>query len=211
MTKPTNIIDFLYQAKMNRAKRQTKKDEQTDKKPDLRSRSSLTLSQITALEKLKLATKLVQSMKSLIRITFTQYNKKKHTPFSAASSLVHKEVITGLYPELKINWEDLPVSKGRLPRIYKVNIVPVPGKIIYTWGMQDISDADPNDRVILIMYLPWVFRCVNIFPEARRRTGYAIWDTSLFEKEKVHLYLTLLSDDEKNSSDPMYLGEIELL
>lgn len=211
MARVVSNLPLLFTGKVGNISGSVRNGKQYIKALPGKRKGDPTLSQITVREKFKLAGKLAVSAKHVIKRTYTNHNKKTTGAVDVAKSHIYKDVIAGVYPIIAIDWQNLLLSKGKLLGLEGVNVMPVPGNIIYTWPVCYGDNGNMLDRIILIMYIPSVWRCVSYTPGAKRKTGYAVFDTALFKKEKVHLYICVISEDEKNTSNSTYLGEFELI
>lgn len=157
------------------------------------------------------ATKLSRSIRQLVNSTWTMHDRKKKKAASLAMTHVFRDVVTRSHPTVRILWEQLMLSRGILGLLHSVNVVPVPDKLVYTWKTGKDILHNSTDKLVLILYVPSLWRCIVFYPEATRHSGYAIFDTSMIAKERVYAYICLLSKDEKNSSNSQYLGKIKLI
>ena len=124
----------------------------------MRSRPSRTNRPATAKQlvqhaKFSLATKFVATMNKLLMVTFNNYAIEMTGTNSALSYLL-KNAITGVYPNLAIDYASVLVSRGDLPNATNPIAAAAGGGIIkFTWTANvGVGIAKDTDKAVMVVY-----------------------------------------------------------
>ncbi|WP_205514460.1 DUF6266 family protein [Longitalea arenae] len=158
--------------------------------------------------KFKIATSFTQSMHDLFELGFRD-QAIRMTGTNYAQSLILKEAITGNYPDFKIDYSKVPVSKGRLPKAKTPAVAPdATGIIKFTWTSNaGVRLAKANDQAILAAYCPELNEC-NFLINSTREAGTATLDVSEFSGKVVHTWISFMSANGKLLAPSIYTGEV---
>jgi len=142
--------------------------------------------------------------KKTVDIDLTGYNK--------AFSYNVKNAIAGTFPDLIIDYSMVLLSRGDLPNVRSAEAELLsPGQITCKWTDNSGTGLTrPDDKAFLAVYCPeinqWIYE-LNLTP---RSAGSHIFNVALFSGRTVQIYLGFLSSDEKEVSDSLYVGGLQI-
>ena len=172
-------------------------------------RKNKTVSPAQAINRKKfgIATEFVKSLTPLINTTIQPY--KYLSASNQLVSLIIKQAVFGNYPDLKIDYSLVPVSKGNLHRAHGVQVACKTSNLIFTWN-EDIplNNGSENDNVILVAYCEELNQCIFSTNTTIRRTGIATLSVQPFKDREVHTWIALRSEDGKVTSRSTYTGAL---
>ncbi|MET1055139.1 MAG: DUF6266 family protein [Pedobacter sp.] len=162
--------------------------------------------------KTALITALLKPVKPVIRkgMKYTPKPKRTWTAYSMATSANNPAAITGDYPELKIDYGKVVLSLGDIPAPLNPKVQLSDGRIAFTWEADlDREGADVDDRVMCVAYFPETYQSFNVTDGAKRGEEYQeIKLPSFTEEMKIETYICYFSEDRKQSSNSVYLGQL---
>ena len=132
--------------------------------------------------------------------------------YNRATSVLMSQALIGEYPDIKLSYPLVMVSKGKLPAAAHAAAVPMEGSYIY-FSFTDNSDtgiASSSDTVILVAYAAAIQQAVFTLYGGMRKDCEAVLNTALFKGNVVETWMGFLSKDEKDASDSVYTGKILL-
>lgn len=114
-----------------------------------------TVGQQTTRKKMNLVVKFLKSCTAMVRIGFKGFAVKM-SAFNAATSYNIIQGISGLFPELDLNYNALMVAQGNLAAAISTSVSPVAeGKVVFAWGdNSDAVNAHEGDVALLLVYNP---------------------------------------------------------
>jgi hypothetical protein len=143
--------------------------------------------------------------KKTIDVDLTGYNK--------AFSYNVKNAITGSYPDLKIDYHMVLLTRGDLPNVKSTQAESLSsGQITVQWTDNSgtgLSRAD--DKAFLAIYCPEINKWTNELNLTERSAGSHIFNIPLFSGRNVQIYLGFISADGKEISDSLYVGELRII
>lgn len=151
--------------------------------------------------------KLVTSLCPLL--TYSIPNPKKMTVSNFVSAHIMKHAIYGYYPDLRIDYSQVPVSYGQLQNAFSADVSSSSGNLIYTWdnSLYD-GTARENDKVILITYCEALNQCIYSIETTVRNTGIASLSVEPFKGHEVQTWLAFKSENGKLISKSNYTGSL---
>lgn len=138
-------------------------------------------------------------------------------PENGATSYLLKEAIIGEYPDLKLDYSKVMVSRGKLPAPVNPTVKLEGHTLKFTW------DVDPawghqlkRNQVMLLAYKPANRNANFLLSGARRNEGAEELKVrfrssnqgSLPKDEFIETYIAFISDDRKSISDSVYVGRV---
>lgn len=140
-------------------------------------------------------------------------------PENGALSYLLKEAVTGVYPNFKIDFSKVLVSRGKL--LGPLNAaVKLEGDVLkFTWDVDRNWGYKLNrDQVMLLAYKPANDEADYLVSGARRKEGTEELKVSLRTKtdsnsvkdEFIETYIAFISDDRESISDSVYLGRVSI-
>ena len=136
----------------------------------------------------------------------------RHSGYNKAFAYNLKNSITGLYPNLSIDYSMLLLGRGDLPNAGSPSATSsMDGKIEFSWtDNSGKGKALPTDRA-------YVIACCEEFGEWIYEVGIAVRSAASFKLDaskavgkSMQTYIGFISDDEKEVSDSVYTGLIKI-
>ena len=143
--------------------------------------------------------------KKTVDIDLTGYNK--------AFSYNVKNAIKGIYPDLAIDYSMVLLSRGDLPNVKSTQIESqLPGQISIHWTDNSGTGlARSNDKAFVAIYCREMSNWEYKFNLGERSAGSCIFDVPGYAARLVEIYIGFLSADEKEVSDSLYVGQLQIL
>lgn len=134
--------------------------------------------------------------------------KQGHTNHSIS---VNKEkAVKGAYPHLETDFSKLIVAQGTvaMPKNPVVNVVN--NNLEYSWEADMKAEgAENSDQVMLLAYFPESQKAIVMASGARRTVEMEVLEIPISEKNRaVETYIAFVSDDRKNASNSVYMGQL---
>ena len=152
-------------------------------------------------------------LKVVIRTGFTVH-KEKESPWSAAVGYNLSNAVTGVSPNLCIDYAKVMFCKGDLSNQLTFQVTStVPGELTFTWNaFVNPECGGPQDDATFVVYCVLLDAFVTVIGAADRSA--LTYDLSLpadFGGETVHCWVCFTSVDKKRASDTLYLGTLPVL
>jgi hypothetical protein len=178
--------------------------------PDVSKNAKRSNAQLAQQAKFALASEFLQGTKDLLAIGFGNF---KTGPTGANKALGHmlKKAITGTYPDFRINYIKVLVSKGTLLNAFDAKAsASAKEAISFSWTNNAItSNADENDQVLMAAYCP-EFNCTVYRIGAARSTGSDALQMPGFSGRVVHTWVSFISADGEDIATSLYTGEVTI-
>jgi hypothetical protein len=138
-------------------------------------------------------------------------------PENAATSQLINEAMIGVYPEIKLDYSKVKLSKGQLPAPVNAAVKLENGILKFTWDVDPDCDYKLNrDQVMLLAYKPANRNSNFLLSGARRNEGAEELKVSIratnqgssHKDEFIEVYMAFISDDRKSISDSVYVGRV---
>jgi Family of unknown function (DUF6266) len=158
-----------------------------------------------------LMTKFLRPLTDLLNETY-QHSLVGMTGFNKAFSR-NSHAITGEYPDLRIDYSWVNLSKGRLPMGEPpILISSEPGKLLLTWKNGDgISRCLTSGRAFIAAYSEelgrWIFNQINL----EEGSSSCTMDVDPFRGKQVQTYVGFISGGAHKISESRYMGVLEIL
>jgi hypothetical protein len=138
--------------------------------------------------------------KKTAEIDLTGYNK--------AFSYNVKNAITGSFPDLKIAYNMVLLSRGDLPNIMFPGIKPVSdGQLAFNWtDNSGVGMARANDQVFIAVFCEKLDDWETGMQLADRSAGTCLIKIPKFKGHPVQAYIGFLSANGNDVSDSLYVG-----
>lgn len=161
--------------------------------------------------KFSLMIKFLQPLSALVRETYDSSPAEMSGMNKAFSDNV-RNAITGVYPDLAIDYSKVILSKGALHNVDTASAAStVAGKLQFTWIDNSGGDALPTDTAFVAAYSAaqnrWIF-AQNI---AKRNAGTYSLDVTAFSGKAVQTYIGFLSADGQSVSNSLFTGQVNVL
>jgi hypothetical protein len=134
------------------------------------------------------------------------------TGYNRTTSALMSRALAGVYPDLGLNYEQVLISKGRLPGAEKAKAVLKPKSIIQFSFANNSTDgiASGEDTVILVAYAPELQQAICTLYGGFRKDGKASLNVASFKGNAVESWIGFLSKDEADASDSAWAGRVQL-
>ncbi|MCX2477992.1 DUF6266 family protein [Pedobacter sp. MC2016-15] len=176
-----------------------------------KSSKPATEAQLAQQMKFSLATELVSTFSAQIKVGYQSYSKTTTTPTNAAVKQILSNAIIGIYPDIKIDYPKVQLSKGSLLGVDDIKTVWNEEDVTLTWRKNDFESPSRNDsdKIIMMFYDPLIKQFL-LHLGARR--GELTTKTTMpytMRNHPIHAYMFLVSEDGKNVSNSEYIGEFK--
>jgi len=176
----------------------------TDKQP--------TLNQLASRMATKMTSGMLSPVKPFINIGFQLIGKESRTnQHCQAFKYNRMHAITGVYPEIGIDFEKALFTMGTLPLPTGVELVPTASGISFSWDTESkMPGASWSDQVMLLAYFPTLGKVRYLSAGAGRYLGKE--QLPLLGIEKGHVaetYFSFISNDHLSISNSVYTGQIQ--
>jgi len=155
---------------------------------------------------------LLAPLKDFVNISmhYAPKPKKSWSAFTLATSENKMKAITGVFPDLKIDYTKVVLAIGKLPAPVNPKAQLADGRITFSWEADLSSEnTDPSDRVMCVAYFPETFQAFTIRGGAKRTEEIQHINLPSFTEEMlIETYMCFISEDRKEVSDSIYLGQL---
>lgn len=165
--------------------------------------------QLASRLRLKLAANFLSAFRDVIKETWKQKKyKRTPQPFNQATSHTLRCAITGTYPDLKINYEEVCLSYGTLVRPDEPSVLRDENQLLITWET-DWRVWDTDSELVVALFHEEMQASLIFRERARRGDGNVLLDLPEgFKNGTIHAYMLFLGHDGKNASRTVYIGPI---
>ena len=159
----------------------------------------------------RLAMTFIKPVTPFINVGFSLHRAPGQTAHNVAVSKVLSQGITGEYPELTLDFPNIPVSHGALPGAVRPEVRLLnPRRLQFSW------EVDPNDyserrrdQVMLLAFSPQDGTAYYLKSGARRSAGVEFLDIYPEQPDQTfETYISFISDDREMIADSRYTGRI---
>jgi hypothetical protein len=185
------------------------KGKRTVRMKGVRRSKNITEEQEIQRAKFRIASRFINSMTSLLKITYAD-RAKQMSGNNAAFAQVISDKITGIYPQLEIDIPNVMVAVGSLMGPGNpVTATPTGNGILtFTWNdNSNVGNAKPGDLAILIAYSDELGATDFVIGPATRNAATGTMNASRLLGKEVHTWLSFISKD-KNTANSVYTGKI---
>jgi hypothetical protein len=155
--------------------------------------------------KFNLASQVTKPMLRFLPITYGNVFGKM-APRDKAFSYNFKNAIIGNYPNCKIDFDAVKVSRGKLVNSHTADSYCSEGNIHFNWTNLKVNNASDNDISVLVSFCPVKKKCIYNVNGPLRKEEKAKLDVGEFKGHVVHTYLSFMSANGLMNSDSKYTG-----
>ncbi len=167
-----------------------------------------TADQIDQQLKFSLVLNFIQTMTTLIQVTFKKYAVRM-SEYNAAFSYNYRNAITGTSPDYSIDYSKALVSRGDLPNVTAPVATVTNNTVFYTWTDNSGSgSATATDKAILVAFCPNLNQALFSSKGGDRSAGAGNLDVSNFNGEAIETWIAFISEDRKETSNSIFTGEL---
>jgi hypothetical protein len=132
--------------------------------------------------------------------------------FNNAISYNMKNAVTGVYPDFRVEYSLLLMSRGDLPNAPEVAASSVvTGELNFSWkDNSGVGKANAADKAILIAYSPDKEKAIHSIEGAPRSAETAVLMVEDFSGLKVETYLAFIAPD-GTLANSVYTGQVAIL
>lgn len=160
-----------------------------------------------------LSNNLNKPVKEFINIGFKSLAKQLgKVPHALMSSNTLSNAITGVYPNLQINYSKVLFSKGTMPITPDLSVTLKGAELHFEWNTASKpGEFRADDQAMIMVYLPDQKDALYTVSAADRATGRAVFPMLNDEQATVmEIYISFISANHERVSDSAYLGQIIL-
>lgn len=166
-------------------------------------------SQIENEQKMKFTNIVLMPFHPYIEVGFRLLAIRK-TPLSAAYSHNFHHAVTGVYPDLGVDYSKMMISKGKHPGLFNpVMELTAADTLKIDWEDHPDPKASFNDLVMLVVYAPAIHLSDGFIGGVRRvaKTTVFSFDERMMGEE-LEVYIGVISSNGKKVADSVYMGRI---
>jgi hypothetical protein len=161
--------------------------------------------QQTIRQKTALVSSFLRDMVPFVREGYSAISRN-HYAYATAQSYLVKNAVTGEYPDCRIDYSKVLLTRGTLNnKVLNARVKLKDNKVIFSWT-GDMSPQQYNDRLMALVYAPSLNQAVYILSGALRSAGgdrltlpNETWlDTTLYA------YMSFMSVETKECSDSVF-------
>jgi len=140
--------------------------------------------------------------------TFPAYGQTG-TGYNRVTSALMSRAVTGVYPNMFLDYTQVLVSKGRLPGAVSVKAT-IKNSIIHFSFADNSGDgiAAANDSLILVAFAPDLQQAIYTLHGGFRKDKKATLNAAAFKGHTVETWIGFLSNDEKDAGDSVWVGRL---
>lgn len=119
-----------------------------------------------------------------------------------------KNLLTGVFPNLEINYERILLSKGDLKPAENVEVAQIPLGLQFNWQTDPkMTWPDAADQVMVLAYFPEANRAeYELFGNSRISGTAQLEIPPSLQGKYMEIYFSFISADRKQVSNSVYLG-----
>jgi len=176
-----------------------------------KSSKAATLPQLNQRMRFKTVMGFLRPIVAFIRVGYQMY-KGTETPFNAAVAYHLENAVTGVYPNLVIDFAEVRLSKGDLLQVYQAEVSTEVGHELKLDWLNNAGPLSPEltDEATVVVYNPMKDLFVALQGAAvRSALTYTLALPGDFVGDQVHVYMYFVGA--KRSSDSVYLGAVTVI
>jgi len=167
--------------------------------------------QLSAQQDTALAVGFIKPIKTFIETSFELQGKlEKRNANNTLFSLIRLSCLTGVYPERKVDFSKILVSKGEMPVPENAAVSLNEFGVLFTWDSEAKAPGiHYSDRVMLMAYLPDLKQAKFELSGAQRNEGSDLLSLSgIAHGYTTEIFISFMADDRKSISNSVYLGQL---
>lgn len=170
-----------------------------------------TILQLACRQETALCALFLKSINNFIGIGFRLEGKLKGmNSYNAAAGYLRKNSITGDYPDLRIDYSKILVTKGEMEPPKNTEVSKSEFGFLFKWD----SDAEDRgiyytDQVMLLAYFPVLGKAAYVTAGAQRRKGIEmLMLDGIKNGYTAEVFIAFIEDNHKSISNSVYLGQL---
>ena len=132
------------------------------------------------------------------------------TGYNRAMGALMSRALTGAYPGIQLNYQEVLISRGRLPAAQGAKVVKKANNILQFIFTDNSADgiASAKDTVILVAYALDIQQAVFGLYNGFRKDKKAGLNVAALKGHAVETWIGFLSADEQDASDSVWVGKV---
>ncbi|MBB2149754.1 DUF6266 family protein [Pedobacter gandavensis] len=162
-------------------------------------------------EAMKLTMELLKPMKDFINVSFKQESAGSiKNPHNLATSYNKKQALTGEYPNIKVDYNEVILSRGTLEMAEDLKVSKGVEGLDLSWDSGIKENGAADDILMVLVSHPTKKRASTFLNAAKRADGscFIPLDREWMMTEQMEVYVCLKSSNEKLISDSAYVGNL---
>ncbi|MES2454931.1 MAG: DUF6266 family protein [Bacteroidota bacterium] len=157
---------------------------------------------------MKVISQFLKLLTELLNVGFKMMAKVGSSPFNAATAYNIRHALTGLYPDVSIDYSKVMISMGSLELPTEMDVQLTTEGLQFTWdGTSPNYYPRPDDQALLLAYFPGQHKAVYELYGPNRQVGLAKFPLpDDLIAEPMVVYMAFVSPDRKRLSNSVYLG-----
>lgn len=180
-------------------------------RPAFKKNRQVTDKQQAQLDRFKLVGDFVKMMAGLFNVTYTDI-KGGMTGSNSALAQIMSNAVTGIYPDLKLDYSKVSIAQGRLPvGDFTPATADATGMLTFNWSddsASSIGSAKPDDKAIVVAWCEENQHGNYSIGPALRSDKQATLSVQSFKGKTVHTWLAFISASDKHTSRSVYTGSV---
>lgn len=130
--------------------------------------------------------------------------------YNAAAVNLRKNALSGVYPEISLDYSKLLVTKGKLNTPEDPAVRLDEFGVIFSWNTELRTREDHfSDQVMMLAYFPEINKARYTIAGAERHKGKDMLVLSGIEQGyTAELFISFIANDHRAISNSVYLGQI---
>jgi Family of unknown function (DUF6266) len=156
---------------------------------------------------------MIKFLRPLKNLFDTSFQSGTMGSLTRALSINLKHVIPGSYPDWKVDFSKLLLSKGEITGAGELQVsAHKSGQLHFRWEARNRRGRGGGDDLVYVaVYCEELKKWLTDEGSVQRKDGFFILDAKPFIGFRVHVYFGLVSSQWRSSSNSQYLGEVEIV
>jgi len=170
-----------------------------------------TVNQLTVQQKVAVCADAHRALEGFIRFGYQLLAKDtKSNYYNTFVKHLHNRILTGTYPDVRIDFKQLLVTQGSLPAAENVTVQLHESGLVFNWKPESAGrEAHYSDKVMLLAYFPLLDKACYTISGAQRQLGKdMLLLTGIEHGHVAEIYLSFIENNHRNISNSIYLGQL---
>lgn len=173
----------------------------------IRKNKNVSEEQLQQHAKFELVANFLRSMKSVVNEAYSPY-KNMSGRNSAFSDIISRKALIGDYPNYKLDFKEVSVTKGKMDNTTADISVAEVASVRFRWDKELYGNMRLDDKAMLIAYNPATGRTYFSLGKAIRNDGEGILQLPTLTGAEVETWLSFTDVKGKLSADSLYTGRV---
>ena len=175
-----------------------------------KSNKELTPKQLEHHARFALASQFISVMKDIFDFSYTS-KRNDMTEGNLAHSHLMKNAVTGVSPNLGLDYTQVLVSKGSLSVAKQPGAIAGIGTVSFTWADNSgTGKSKETDRALLVAFDEEKQEVYYGLGPATRKDQAGSLSVPVLSGKKVHTWIAFIAADRKESATSVYTGELTI-